>query len=130
MNLNKVIIVGRTTKKPELKKTQAGQSVTSFSLATSLTYTDKAGAKKEDTEFHNVVFWGKSAEIICQYVEKGSLLLIEGRLRTRSWEDKNGGKRYTTEIMGEKFQFGPKPAGKTNTAPVDEQPPANDDIPF
>lgn len=140
MNLNKIILVGRTTKKPEIKTTQGGQSVTSFSIATSRNWTDKAGQKQEQAEFHNVVLWGKSAELVCQYIDKGQLLLVEGRLQTRSWQDKNGGKRQTTEIVGERVQFGPKPAGsganfakkEASTARVkaEEELPPVDDIPF
>ena len=113
MNVNKVFICGRLTKKPELKSTSSGQKVSSFSMATSSVYIDKAGAKQENTEFHNIVAWGKTAETICVYMDKGSLMFVEGRLTTRSWDDKNGTKRYTTEIVCERVQFGPKPAGTT-----------------
>ena len=106
MNLNKVIIAGRTTKKPEVRSTPQGQSVSSFSIATSRTWTGKDGKKQEQTEFINIVFWGKQAEVIAQYVEKGQVLLIEGRLQTRKWQDKTGQVRYATEVIGENFQFG------------------------
>jgi single-strand DNA-binding protein len=109
MNLNKVIIVGRAGKEPELRTTQSGQPVTQFSLATSQVYTDKSGKKQETTEWHSVVLWGRLAEIAAQYVVKGSLLLIEGRLQTRQWEDKKGSAHYSTEIVGERLQLGPKP---------------------
>lgn len=110
MNLNKAIIVGRLTKDPELKKTQAGQSVCSFSMATNRTWTDKAGTKQEQSEFHNIVCWGRLAEIVAQFSQKGAELLVEGRLTTRSWDDKKGGgKRYTTEIVAESIQLGAKP---------------------
>ena len=102
MNLNKTIILGRTTRKPELKTTQSGIKVTSFSIATSEKYKEE-----EKTEFHNIVAFGKTAEIIEQYVEKGQLLLVEGKLSTSSWE-KDGKKFYKTDIICEKFQFGPK----------------------
>ena len=104
MNLNSVTIVGRITRKPELKTTQSGIKVTSFSIATSEKYKDK----EEKTEFHNIVAFGKTAEIIEQWVEKGQLLLVEGKLSTSSWEDKAGNKKYKTDIICEKFQFGPK----------------------
>jgi len=106
LNLNKVIIAGRTTKKPELKTTPNGIKVATFSLATSEKYKEE-----EKTEFHNIVAFNKTAEIIDQYVEKGQLLLVEGKLSTSSWEDKQGNKRYKTDIICEKFQLGPK-AGK------------------
>lgn len=112
MNLNLAVIVGRTTKKPELKKTTGGNSVTSFSIATSEVYVDKAGEKKESTEFHNVVLWGRTAETVCQFIEKGQLLLVQGKISTREWEDKDKNKRRTTEIVGQRVQFGPKAAGK------------------
>jgi len=112
MNLNLAVIVGRTTKKPELKKTTGGNSVTSFSLATSEVYTDKAGAKQESVEFHNVVLWGKTAETVCQFIDKGQLLLVQGKIVTREWEDKDKNKRRTTEIVGHRVQFGPKAAGR------------------
>lgn len=110
MDLNKVILVGRITKKPELKKTPTGQDVTSFSMATSQRFLDKDGVKQEKTEFHNVVIWGKKAVTFCQWMDKGSLVLIEGRLTTRKWQDKAGVTHYMTEIVSEKESFGPKPA--------------------
>lgn len=111
MNLNKVIIVGRTTAQPELRKTAGGQSVSTFSVATNRVWTDKAGARQEDTEFHNVVVWGRQAEIASQFLAKGAIVLVEGRLSTRSWQDKQGSTRKTTEIICERFQMGPRPAG-------------------
>jgi len=111
MNLNKVLIVGRTTAQPELRKTAGGQSVSTFSVATNRVWTDKAGARQEETEFHNVVVWGRQAEIASQFLVKGALVLVEGRLATRTWQDKQGSTRRTTEIICERFQLGPKPAG-------------------
>lgn len=108
MNLNKVVIVGRTTDKPESKMLQSGQEVCSFSMATSRVWNDKNGAKQENTEFHRVVVWGKMAATVAQWVEKGQLILVEGRLQTRTWEGKDGKKNYTTEIVAESVQFGPK----------------------
>lgn len=110
MNLNKVIIIGRLVRDPELKAIPSGSKVTSVSIATSRTWKDKSGSKQEETEFHNCVAWGKTAEIIAQYMKKGHIIMIEGRLQTRSWE-KDGVKRYTTEIMIETMQMGPKVAG-------------------
>lgn len=107
MNYSKTVIVGRLGKDPELKALPNGQYVCSFSIATSYIYKDRDGKSQEDTEWHNVVFWGKSAETIAKYCQKGSMLLVEGRNQTRSW-DKDGQKMYRTEIVGERFQFGPK----------------------
>jgi single-strand DNA-binding protein len=114
MNLNKVFLLGRTASDIELKKTPTGQSVSTFSLATNRIYKDAAGQKKEDSQFHRVVLWGKLAEIASQFLVKGALVLIEGRIQNRSWDDKNGTKRFTTEIIGEAMQLGPKSAGITN----------------
>ncbi|MDO8504413.1 MAG: single-stranded DNA-binding protein [Candidatus Liptonbacteria bacterium] len=111
MNLNKVLIVGRTTAQPELRKTAGGQSVSTFSVATNRVWTDKAGARQESTEFHNIVVWGRQAEIASQFLVKGALVLVEGRLATRSWQDKTGATRKTTEIICERFQLGPRPQG-------------------
>ena len=111
MNLNKVIIVGRVTANPELRTTPGGQSVTTIGVATNRTWNDKNGQKQEETEFHNVVIWGRQAEVAAQYLTKGATVMIEGRLRTRSWTDKNGGQRRTMEIMSERMQLGPRPAG-------------------
>jgi single-strand DNA-binding protein len=115
MNLNKVIIIGRMTADPDLKNTSSGNSVTNFSVATNRYWTDKQGQKQEQTEFHNVVVWGRQAEIVNQFLNKGALVMIEGRLQTRSWEGKDGTKRYTTEIVAENVQFGPKSSGITQT---------------
>lgn len=106
MNLNKTFILGRVTADPQVRTTAGGNSVASFSIATNRVWMDKSGKKQEETEFHNVVFWGRQAEVIGQYVVKGSLILVEGRLQTRSWEDKQGNKRQTTEVIGEQLQLG------------------------
>lgn len=111
MNYNKAIICGRVTADPELRTTPSGQSVTSIRVATNRTWTDKAGAKQESVQFHQVVIWGKTAEVANQFLVKGSTVLIEGRLETREWEDKQGVKRWTTEIMCEFLQLGPRPNG-------------------
>jgi single-strand DNA-binding protein len=111
MNLNKVFILGRVTANPELRKTPGGQSVTSFSIATNRVWNDKAGAKQEEVEFHNVVVWGRQAEVATQFLTKGSLVLVEGRLKTRSWQDKQGQNRKATEIISERIQLGPRPMG-------------------
>ncbi|MFA5173372.1 MAG: single-stranded DNA-binding protein [Candidatus Paceibacterota bacterium] len=111
MNLNKVFIIGRLTADPVIRTTPSGQSVSSFSVATNRVWTDKAGQKKEETEFHNVVVWGRQAEVAGQFLTKGSMVMIEGRLQTRTWQDKEGQNRKTTEIISERLQLGPRPAG-------------------
>jgi single-strand DNA-binding protein len=111
MDLNKVIILGRVTADPQLRTTPGGQSVVTLGVATNRTWTDKNGAKQEEAEFHNVVIWGRQAEVASQFLTKGAMVLIEGRLRTRSWTDKTGQQRRTTEIMSERMQLGPRPMG-------------------
>ena len=108
MNLNKVFILGRLTRDPEVRALPSGQSVASFGMATDRFYTDKSGEKKQQTEFHNVVSFGRLAEIVSKYLTKGSLTLIEGRLQTRSWQDPSGNKHYKTEVIAERMQMGPK----------------------
>lgn len=109
MNLNRVFILGRLTDNPQIRVTSGGQSVVGFSVATNRAWTDKNGAKQEEAEYHNVVAWGRQAEIINQFLNKGSLILVEGRLRTRTWQDKQGQNRKTTEIICERMQLGPRP---------------------
>jgi single-strand DNA-binding protein len=112
MDLNKVLLVGRLTADPQVRTTPGGQAVTTIGVATGRTWTDKNGQRQEETEFHNVVLWGRTAEIAGQYLRKGTMVLIEGRLKTRSWTDKNGQQRRTTEVMAERMQLGPRPAGQ------------------
>jgi single-strand DNA-binding protein len=111
MNVNKVIIVGNVTAAPQLRNTPSGQAVTTFGVATNRIWKDKAGNRQEQTEFHNVVAWGRTAEIASQYLTKGGLVFVEGRLQTRSWTDKQNVNRKTTEIICERLQLGPRPAG-------------------
>lgn len=107
MYLNKVLLYGNLTRDPELKALPSGSQVANFGMATNRTYKDKSGAKQEATEFHNVVAFGRTAEVIAQYVKKGRPLFIEGRLQTRAWDDKETGKKnYRTEIIVDNFQFG------------------------
>lgn len=106
MNLNKVILIGRLTADPQVRSTPGGAQVTSFSMATNRNWTDKSGAKKEATEFHNIVVWGKQAEIAGKFLTKGSEVYVEGRLQTRSWEGKDGQSRKTTEVICERMQLG------------------------
>src|SRR3989338_2852467 len=107
MYLNKAFLYGNLTRDQELKALPSGGQVCSFGLATNRTYKDKEGAKQEATEFHNIVAFGRSAELIAQYMKKGRPLYVEGRIQTRSWDDKESGKKnYRTEIVVENFQFG------------------------
>lgn len=109
MNLNKAFILGNITRDPELKQLPSGISVCSFSIATNKIYTDKSGQKQQQVEYHNIVVFGRMAETTAQYMRKGSQILIEGRIQTRSWEANDGTKKYRTEIIAESVQFGEKP---------------------
>ena len=122
MFLNKVFVLGNLTADPNIKALPSGQMVANFSLATNRIFYDKEGQKQQDTQFHNIVAFGRTAEIINQYLKKGSLILIEGRLRTRNWEDSTGNKRYRTEIITERLQMGPK----TTTASSAPSTPSNE----
>lgn len=125
VNLNKVFVIGNLTKDPELKVTPSGAKVCSFGVATNRVWYDKnTNEKNQEVEFHNLVAWGKTAELVTQYMRKGSQILIEGRLQTRSWEGKTGQKNYRTEIVVENMQFGARPAGQA--APHREEAPSDD----
>ncbi len=108
MNLNKVYLIGRLTADPESRTTQAGQTVTTLRIATNRVWTSPSGEKNEAPEYHTVVAWARLAEIANQYLRKGGLVMIEGRLQTRSWEAQDGSKRYRTEIVAETLQLGPR----------------------
>ena len=113
MNLNKVYLVGRLASDPEFRTTPSGQEVATLRMATNRVWNDRAsGQRKEATEFHSIVLWGRLAQIANQYLNKGSLAMIEGRLQTRSWEGQDGVKRYRTEIVAENLQLGPKKSGE------------------
>lgn len=112
MYLNKAIVIGNLTRDPELKSLPSGMKVCSFSVATNRVWKDKNGAKQESADYHNVVVFGRQAETIAQYMKKGSSILVEGRMQTRSWDDKTSGeKKYRTEIVADRTQFGPKSSG-------------------
>ncbi len=112
MYLNKVFLFGNLTRDPEQKSLPNGTAVTNFSLATNRIYKDAAGAKQEQVEYHNIVVFGRQAETSGQYLKKGQGVMIEGRISTRSWDDKTTGeKKYRTEIIADAVQFGPKSAG-------------------
>lgn len=128
MSVNKVILLGRLGQNPELKYTPSGAAVCQFSLATSENWM-KDGQKQEKTEWHRVVVWGKLAELCNQYLQKGRQVYLEGRLQTRSWDDKNGQKRYTTEINASTIQFiGDKGAGAGAGAQDQRQANQNGDV--
>ena len=110
--VNKAILVGNLGRDPELRTTPNGQSVVNFTLATSETWTDKSGERVERTEWHRIVAWGRTAEMCHQYLSKGRTVYVEGRIQTREWEDKEGNKRYTTEINANTVNFiGPRGSG-------------------
>lgn len=111
MYLNKAFIFGNLTRDPENRSLPSGIQVSNFSVATNRVWKDKNGAKQEAADFHNVVVFGRQAEVVSQYLKKGSSVLIEGRIQTRSWDDKDGQKKYRTEIVAERVQFGPRSAG-------------------
>ncbi|MEK7203686.1 MAG: single-stranded DNA-binding protein [Patescibacteria group bacterium] len=119
MNLNKVYLIGRLASDPEFRTTLGGQEVATLRIATNRVWNDRAsGQRNEATEFHSVVVWGRLAQIANQYLNKGSLTMIEGRLQTRSWEGQDGVKRYRTEIVAENLQLGPKPKDSSSAAPA------------
>ncbi|MBI2033913.1 MAG: single-stranded DNA-binding protein [Candidatus Liptonbacteria bacterium] len=135
MNLNKIFILGRLTADPQLRTTPSGQSVASFAVATNRVWTDKSGSRKESAEYHNVVAWGKQAEIASQFLTKGSMVLVEGRLQTRSWADRQGQQRKTTEVICERLQLGPRPGGggtprqSSSSSAPDSQPLPTEEVP-
>jgi single-strand DNA-binding protein len=105
MSVNKVILVGNLGRDPETRYTGGGQAVANFSVATSETYKDRNGEKQKRTEWHKIVVWGKQAEIAQQYLKKGSLVFIEGRIQSREWQDKEGQKRTSFEIVANNFRM-------------------------
>ena len=128
MNLNKVFLIGRLTQDPQLRTTPSGQKVCNFGLATNRIGRDpKTGETRKSTEYHNVVLWQKLAEIASQYLTRGSLVLIEGRIQTRKWQDASGNQKVRTEIIAERIQLGPRAAGK-EIPPLEEV--AKEEIPI
>lgn len=134
MNFNKAFILGRLTRDPEQRALPSGQSVVNFSLATSRFYKDNSGTKQSATDYHNIVAFGKLGEISARYLKKGSLVFVEGRIQTRSWQDKDGNKRSKTEIVIEGMQLGPKSSSPSSSSgygqPASPKPSATDDIPI
>jgi single-strand DNA-binding protein len=128
MYLNKAMVFGNLTRDPEMKALPSGMSVCSFSLATNRVYNDRDGKRQESTDYHNIVVFGKQAETVSKYLQKGSSAYVEGRMQTRSW-DKDGQKQYRTEIVADRVQFGPRsgggggaPAAAGGGAPDDRAP--------
>lgn len=138
MSVNKVILVGRLGRDPETRYTSSGQAVCNFTLATDETYRDRAGERQKRTEWHRIVVWAKLAEICQQYLKKGSLVYLEGRIQTRQWDDRDGNKRTTTEIVASGMRMlGPKAgageAPELEAAPEEAAPSpevSDEDIPF
>lgn len=125
MYLNKVFLIGNLTRDPELKALPSGNKVASLGLATNRTYKDKDGNRQETTEYHNIVVFGRTAETVSQYMKKGSQIYLEGRLQTRSWDGKDGEKKYRTEVVADTIQFGNRPTGSgspTKTGDKDAVP--------
>jgi len=140
-SVNKVILIGHLGKDPDVRHSQSGATITSFSLATNETWNNKDGQREERTEWHRIVVFGKLADICGQYLKKGKQVFIEGRLQTRSWEDRDGNKRYTTEVVASNMTM----LGRAGDMPSDEyappiqesdfqepsmDSPREDDIPF
>ena len=133
MNLNKAFVLGNVTRDPEVRALPSGQQVVSFSIATNRFYTDNTGQKKQEAEFHNIVCFGKLADISSRYLNKGSLVLIEGRIKTRNWQNAAGVKQYRTEIVADSLQLGPRGAmgagGKSFTPQEASTGSKSEDIP-
>lgn len=110
MYLNKVLLYGNLTRDPELRSLPSGMNVVNFSIATNRVFRDRDGKKQEQTDFHNVVVFGRQADTVNQYLKKGSAVFVEGRMQTRSWE-KEGQKMYRTEVVADRVQFGPRSSG-------------------
>ena len=132
MNFNKAIIVGRLTREPESRAMPSGKNVVSFGMATNNYWTDASGNKQETVEYHNIVAFGKLADTCSQYLTRGQLVLVEGRIQTRSWDDQSGNKRYKTEIVINNMQMGPRPGGaqsRSENAPAQSGPKQPSDRP-
>ena len=145
MDLNRAMIIGNLTRDPEVRTTSGGQNVASFGIATNRAWKDASGQRQEKTEFHNIVAWGKLADICSQYLAKGRKVYIEGRLQTRDWEAQDGSKRQRTEIVAENMIMLGQPGGtpragmapaRAEAAPAAKEAPADadeirvEDIPF
>ncbi len=123
MYLNKAIVIGNLTRDPELRSLPSGIKVCTFSLATNRVWKDKNGARQESADYHNIVVFGRQAETVAQYMKKGNSMLVEGRMQTRSWDDKTSGeKKYRTEIVADRTQFGPKGGASTSGSGASTSP--------
>ena len=128
MYFNRAIVIGNLTRDPELRSLPSGIQVATLGVATNRVWKDKNGVKQENTDFHNVVVFGRQAETTAQYLKKGSSVLVEGRMQTRSWDDASGQKKYRTEIVADRIQFGPRsggagvPAVAPSSTKTDDQP--------
>ena len=125
MNLNKAFIIGNLTRDPEMRALPSGQSVVNFGVATNRRWTDPQGARQEHVEFHNIVAFGKLAELCSQYLAKGRVAMIEGRLQTRSWQAQDGTKKSRTEIVADNIQFGPRGFSGGSSARSENREPAD-----
>lgn len=141
MTVNKVILVGNLGKDPEVRYTQSGRAVARFPIATSEFWNDQEGNRQERTEWHNIIVWGKQGETCAQYLAKGRQVFVEGSIRSRSYDDKSGNKRYITEIIAQRVRFlgggggtriAPEGEGESPGEPMagEQSPPPDDDIPF
>ncbi|MEW5807494.1 MAG: single-stranded DNA-binding protein [Acidobacteriota bacterium] len=130
-SVNKVILIGNLGRDPELRYTPGGLAVTTFTMATNEIWTDKSGEKKTRTEWHRVVVWGKQAEACSEYLSKGKQVYVEGSIQTRSWDDKNGTKRFVTEVRAQRVVMLGKAEERVPEEVFGEETPANDsEIPF
>lgn len=138
MNLNKAMIIGNLTRDPEMRSTSGGHNVCTFGVATNQVWTDQQGQRQEKAEFHNIVAWGKLADICNQYLGKGRKVFIEGRLQTRDWEGQDGVKRYRTEIVAENMIMLDRSGSRPDSSESSESPASQggddevnkEDIPF
>jgi len=129
-SVNKVILIGNLGRDPELRYTASGTPVANFTMATSDRWTDPSGEKKERTEWHRVVVWGKQAEICGEYLRKGKQVFVEGSLQTREWTDREGQKRYTTEVRAQRFQMLGRADDRPQAPPQGAEQVAEPDVPF
>jgi single-strand DNA-binding protein len=127
MYLNKALVIGNLTRDPELKSLPSGIQVATFSVATNRVWKDKNGAKQESADYHNIVVFGRQAETVSQFLRKGSSVLVEGRMQTRSWDGTDGQKKYRTEIVADRVQFGPRNSGTSAPSAPSASPKASED---
>lgn len=136
MYFNRAIVIGNLTRDPELRSLPSGVQVATIGVATNRVWKDKNGAKQESADFHNIVVFGRQAEIVAQYLRKGSSVLAEGRMQTRSWDGADGQKKYRTEIVADRIQFGPRsggagaPAAAPKAASQPEEVPGGESIEY